>query len=175
MLGRLGRRGHPRGHGLPRRLSPSRRRRCSGRRRGTYTSLRSGTIIQRWRRVAGFARRAPEQSPPPGQPPREGPAPPGRRPAIGDYVYVEELPEIITKVPPIYPDEAKRAGVEGTVMVQALVLEDGTVADCGVTQSVPALDDAANASVRQWIFKPALANNKPVAVWVAVRVRFGLQ
>jgi protein TonB len=39
---------------------------------------------------------------------------------------------------------------------------------------VPVLDDAATKAVKQWVFKPALSNNKPVAVWVAVPVRFSL-
>ena len=34
------------------------------------------------------------------------------------------------------------------------------------------LDAAAIAAVKQWVFKPALSNNKPVAVWVAVPVKF---
>jgi protein TonB len=40
---------------------------------------------------------------------------------------------------------------------------------------VPVLDDAAIKAVRQWVFKPALSNNKPVAVWVAVPVKFALR
>ena len=47
-------------------------------------------------------------------------------PKYGEYVYVEELPEAITKVAPQYPDLAREASVDGTVMVQALVGKDGT-------------------------------------------------
>jgi TonB family protein len=36
------------------------------------------------------------------------------------------------------------------------------------------LDAAALSAVKQWVFKPALSNNKPVAVWVAVPERFSL-
>ena len=95
-------------------------------------------------------------------------------PKFGEYVYVEELPEAITKVQPQYPDIARDASVEGTVMIQALVGKDGKVHDTRVVKSVPMLDAAATAAVRQWIFKPALNNNKPVAVWVAVPVKFTL-
>ena len=95
-------------------------------------------------------------------------------PEFGDYVYVEELPEAITKVKPLYPDLAREAGVDGTVMVQALVGKDGRVKDTRVVKSVPMLDAAAVTAVRQWVFKPALSNNKPVAVWVAVPVKFTL-
>jgi protein TonB len=95
-------------------------------------------------------------------------------PSFGDFVYVEELPQAITRVPPDYPDIARQSGIEGTVMIQALVGKDGKVKDTKVVKSIPVLDDAATSAVRQWVFKPALTNNKPVAVWVAVPVRFTL-
>jgi periplasmic protein TonB len=95
-------------------------------------------------------------------------------PKFGEYVYVEELPEAIHKEAPQYPDLAREASVDGTVMVQALVGKDGKVKDTRVVKSIPMLDAAAVAAVRQWVFKPALSNNKPVAVWVAVPVKFTL-
>lgn len=136
--------------------------------RATYTLRRAGQLVQRWRRLTS------------GKGPIEKPRdvvvpPPGHRPEFGDYVYIDELPEVVTKVAPIYPDEARRAGTDGVVMLQVLVLEDGSVGDCRIVHSVPALDDAAVASVRQWRFKPALSAGRPVAVWVAVPVRFALQ
>ena len=95
-------------------------------------------------------------------------------PKFGEYVYVEELPEAVTRVAPTYPDIAREAGVDGTVLVQALVGKDGKVKDTRVQKSIPMLDGAAVAAVKQWVFKPALSNNKPVAVWVAVPVKFSL-
>ena len=95
-------------------------------------------------------------------------------PKFGEYVYVEELPEAVTKVPPVYPDIAREAGVDGTVLVQALVGKDGKVKDTKVVKSIPMLDVNAVTAVKQWVFKPALSNNKPVAVWVAVPVKFSL-
>jgi protein TonB len=95
-------------------------------------------------------------------------------PKFGDYVYYEEFPEAVTRTAPVYPDIAREAGVDGTVMVQALVGKDGKVHDVRVAKSIPMLDAAAVAAVRQWVFKPALSNNKPVAVWVAVPVKFSL-
>ena len=95
-------------------------------------------------------------------------------PAFGTYVYAEELPEVITKVNPVYPEMAREANVDGTVMIQALVGKDGKVHDVRVVKSIPLLDKSAEDAVRLWVFKPALANNKPVAVWVGVPVRFSL-
>src|SRR5262245_12193066 len=96
-------------------------------------------------------------------------------PKLGDYVWVEELPEPMTRVQPIYPEDARRANVEGTVMIQALVGTDGKIKDTKVTQSVRMLDASARTAVSQWVFRPALAHGKPVAVWVAVPVRFNLE
>ena len=95
-------------------------------------------------------------------------------PKFGDYVYVEVLPEAITRVPPNYPEAARHAAVEGTVMLQALIGKDGRVRAVRVRNSIPMLDDAAMAAVRQWVFKPALSNGQPVAVWVGVPVTFTL-
>ena len=105
--------------------------------------------------------------------PRAPDANPDSLPKFGKYVYVEELPEAIHRIAPEYPDEAKRAGISGTVIVQCLVKKDGAVGETRIVKSIPALDAAAIAAVKQWRFKPALAKGEPVAVWVAVPVRFG--
>lgn len=123
----------------------------------TYVSRTIPAVQQEWKRVSGVVT----------------PVDPDR-PAFGDYVYVEELPEAIVKMPPSYPDVARESGVEGTVVVQALVLKDGTVGDTRVVKSVFRLDEAASAAVRKYRFKPAMAKGKPVAVWVAIPIRFTL-
>lgn len=107
--------------------------------------------------------------------PREDlPASSGELPKLGDYVYIDDLPEAITRVAPSYPDKAREAGIQGLVVVQALVGTDGKVKATQVTTSIPGLDEAAQACVRQWVYKPAQAKGKPVAVWAAVPVRFSL-
>jgi TonB family protein len=121
-----------------------------------YTGGRTGEFRQIWNR----------EEPVVVTPPGSG------EPKFGEYVYVEELPEAVTKVSPNYPPAAREAKVDGTVLIQALVLRDGTVGDVRVQKSIPELDQAAIAAVRQWRFKPALAKGQPVSVWVAVPVRF---
>jgi TonB family protein len=96
-------------------------------------------------------------------------------PKLGEYVYVEDLPEALSRVAPEYPAAARKAGAEGTVIVQALVGKDGLVKDTKIITSIPGLDDAAEAAVRQWRFKPAEAKGQPVAVWVAIPVKFTLK
>jgi TonB family protein len=96
-------------------------------------------------------------------------------PAFGEYVYIEELPEAVTKVLPEYPPGARRAAVDGTVLVQVLVGKDGRVKNTRIVKSIPMLDEAALTAVRHWVFKPALSQSgMPEAVWGAVPVRFTL-
>jgi TonB family protein len=95
-------------------------------------------------------------------------------PKVGEFVHVSEPPEPLTKVAPTYPPEARQAGIEGTVVVQALIGRDGLVKGTRVVKSVPALDGAALTAVERWTFKPARSEGQPVAVWVAVPIRFTL-
>ena len=103
-------------------------------------------------------------------------APPtdGELPKAGEYVYVEEIPEAIVKVAPEYPEPARQAGVQGTVMVQVLVGKDGRVKDTRVVKSIPMLDAAAVAAVQQWVFEPARSKHEPMAVWIVAPVKFSL-
>jgi TonB family protein len=96
-------------------------------------------------------------------------------PRFGESVVVEEFPRAVTTVPPVYPKKARKDGIEGTVVVQALVGRDGRVHDTRIAKSIPALDEAAAAAVRQWVFRPAQSQGQPVAVWVAVPVKFTLE
>lgn len=95
-------------------------------------------------------------------------------PKWGDYVYVTDLPEAIVRVPPNYPAEARAKGIQGTVMVKALVLKDGTVREAHASEPLQYLDRAAEACVLQWRFKPAMSGSTPVAVWVSIPVKFTL-
>jgi protein TonB len=90
----------------------------------------------------------------------------------GGNVHVDELPVALTRVPPEYPDAARAAGTQGTVQLQAFVKTDGTVGAVKVSVSVPGLDEAAMACVRQWTFKPGTAGGKPVEAWVGVPIHF---
>jgi protein TonB len=75
-------------------------------------------------------------------------------------------------VDPIYPDMAKAARIEGTVILEAVIDPQGRVRNVHVLRSVPLLDDAAVAAVQQWEYEPTLLNGLPVPVIVTVTVRF---
>jgi TonB family protein len=102
-----------------------------------------------------------------------GPGQP-RLPRLSEYVAVDSLPEAIVRVAPSYPDSARAHGVQGLVMIAALVCVTGNVLDVRVVQSIPELDESASDAVRQWQFRPAVAAGQPVAVWVHVPVRYTL-
>ena len=105
--------------------------------------------------------------------PRPAPFPQERH--YSDSVYVEEFPSVLDRVAPHYPDGARMANVEGTVLVEALVGKDGAVHDAIIVTGPAELRDEALAAVWRWKFEPAMANHDPVAVWVCVPVRFRLR
>jgi protein TonB len=96
-------------------------------------------------------------------------------PAPGDFVAVEEEPVRISIDPPVYPDLAREAEVEGTVLVRALVGKDGKIRDCFVVEGPELLREAALASARTAVFRPALLQHRPVEVWILMPVTFRMQ
>jgi protein TonB len=78
-------------------------------------------------------------------------------------------------VRPIYPDIARLARVEGTVIMEAMLDPSGHVTQLRVIKSVPMLDQAALDAVRQWRYTPSLYYGRPVSVLMTVTVRFTLQ
>jgi TonB family protein len=73
---------------------------------------------------------------------------------------------------PQYPQAAFDAKVEGTVLVEILIGEEGEVAHVEIRQSIPALDAAALATVRQWKFEPARVDGAPRATVAHIPVAF---
>ena len=84
----------------------------------------------------------------------------------------EDEPLLIKAVPPKYPEAARDRGIQGTVVVNALIGKSGRVVKARVARGIPELDEAALEAVRQFRFKPAVANGRKVRVWVAIPVAF---
>ena len=83
------------------------------------------------------------------------------------------LPPIRVKdVAPVYPAIARSAGVQGDVVIEATIDEEGRVAEAWVVKSVPLLDQAALDAVRQWEYRPSLLNGVPTPVVSTVTVKF---
>ena len=97
------------------------------------------------------------------------------------FVAVEEMPEPIGGIQAIqskiiYPEIAKRAGVEGKVYVLAFVDETGEVTNAKILKGLGAgLDEAALNAVKQTKFKPGKQRGKPVKVQVSIPIVFKLQ
>ncbi|BCS33033.1 hypothetical protein TBR22_A22580 [Luteitalea sp. TBR-22] len=84
-------------------------------------------------------------------------------------------PKRLANAFPIYPEDAKAAGVSGVVIIEATVDTEGAVADARVLRGVPMLDQAALDAVRQWRYEPTLLNGEPVPVIMTVTVSFTLE
>ncbi len=80
-------------------------------------------------------------------------------------------------VQPVYPEEAQRAGLEGLVVLEAIVDEHGRVGhDIKVLRRLGhGCDEAAVVAVRQWRFRPATRNGKPIKVRRIFPILFRLQ
>jgi protein TonB len=84
-------------------------------------------------------------------------------------------PTKIRDVPPVYPDEAQKARIEGVVILELLINESGPVEEATVLRSTPGLDEAALEAVLQWVYVPTLLNGRPVKVLLTVTVAFSLK
>jgi TonB family protein len=84
-------------------------------------------------------------------------------------------PEVINKIEPKYNDVAKNAGIEGVVILEAVIGADGRVHDVKVLRSLRFLDEEAIKAVKEWEFKPATLNGKPVDVYFVLTVNFQLK
>jgi TonB family protein len=76
-------------------------------------------------------------------------------------------------VEPVYPDEARRRGIHGVVIIEVVVNRRGGVHDARVLRSIPLLDEPALEAVRQWEFTPGIYNGEPWPFVTTVTVNFG--
>jgi peptidyl-prolyl cis-trans isomerase A (cyclophilin A) len=104
-------------------------------------------------------------------PPAPGAAAPPKQIAISAGVAVGLLQSHTT---PIYPPDAKKAGVSGTVVLQALIGTDGLMKQLTVVSGPPPLQQAALDAVRTWQYRPYRLNGQPVEVRTTVNVIFTL-
>jgi protein TonB len=92
-----------------------------------------------------------------------------------DFVPFEKEPVVIRRVEPVYPEFAKKAGLEGSVYVNIWVDKEGKVRDVKILKSDSEIfNQPVVDACKQWLFSPAMMKNGPVAVWVAVPFRFSL-
>lgn len=100
-------------------------------------------------------------------PPKEAP----KRVRVGGNVQQARM---IRQVQPVYPQIAKTAHIQGTVILHAIIAKDGTVQELQYISGPPLLMRAAMDAVRQWRYQPTLLNGEPVEVDTTISVIFTL-
>lgn len=111
--------------------------------------------------------------------------PPPAEPAVEEeedeiFLIVEKAPEIVGGLGELYkyisyPDIARKAGIEGVVVVQIVVQPDGTPAQPTVIRGVhELLDKEAVQGVMKLTYKPGMQRSRPVPVYMSIPVRFEL-
>jgi protein TonB len=98
--------------------------------------------------------------------------------------YTEEIqpvggdvraPVLLERIEPDYPEAARRAHLDGTVILEATIAASGEIQQVRVLKSLnPLLDEAAVRAVRGWRYRPATLNGRAVPVFLTVTVRFGI-
>jgi protein TonB len=84
-------------------------------------------------------------------------------------------PRKLVDVTPVYPAIARNAGIQGVVVLEAVIDERGHVGRVRVLRSVPLLDAAAIDAVKQWRYTSTLLNGVPVPVLMTITVQFFLR
>lgn len=97
----------------------------------------------------------------PGEPPRPG----------GDI----RAPVLVSRIEPVYPEAARKARLEGSVVLEAIIAASGAIEEVRVVESAgPLLDSAAAEALRRWHYRPATLNGRAVRVLLTVTVAFRL-
>ena len=80
---------------------------------------------------------------------------------------------LVSQVKPVYPQNARDAGIEGTVRLQAFIGADGSLIGLSALSSPDRdLTSAAIEAVRQWRYRPTMLNGEPVQVLTTIEVQF---
>jgi protein TonB len=81
---------------------------------------------------------------------------------------------ILHRVDPVYPEDAKQAGVSGAIILAATIDDAGKISKLSVVSGPEKLRDAALDAVNQWTYKPYLLNGRPVYVQTVITVNFNI-
>ncbi|MCK5078076.1 MAG: energy transducer TonB [Calditrichia bacterium] len=91
------------------------------------------------------------------------------------YHKVEIKPKLIKTIPTVYPEIARRARLQGQVVLEVLIGTNGHVEKVRVLKSIKGLDKAAIEAAKQYVFSPAVQADRNVKVWMAIQIQFKLQ
>lgn len=92
-----------------------------------------------------------------------------------DFVDYDTAPQVVKSVQPVYPEIARKAGLEGTVWVKIWVGKDGKPKKIVIQKSASEIFDQPSIdAAMQFLFTPAIKNGRPVDVWVLIPFHFRL-
>lgn len=87
-----------------------------------------------------------------------------------------KAPTIISRVEPQYTEIARRARIQGIVIIEAVIDRQGNVTEARVLKPLPmGLDQQALQAIRQWKFRPGTLNGQPVPVYYNLTVNFRIE
>jgi len=91
---------------------------------------------------------------------------------VGGNVVAAQL---VSKVAPVYPQYAQEKGIEGPVLMEAVISKEGDILSLKVVNTADAdLSRAATTAVQQWHYQPTLLNGEPVEIVTTITVNFRL-
>ncbi len=79
---------------------------------------------------------------------------------------------IVHRVEPVYPPEARRNHIQGTVLLQATIGKDGRIHDVKAISGPPELIEASIGAIQQWRYRPYLLQGNPVQVETTIKIQF---
>jgi len=85
-----------------------------------------------------------------------------------------QIGRVVSRVEPIYPEDAKRQGIEGTVKLHIVVGRDGNVLSAAPTSGPALLTNAATSAIREWRYAQTLLGGQPVETEQDVVIKFRL-
>ncbi|MDP6528986.1 MAG: energy transducer TonB [Gemmatimonadota bacterium] len=101
------------------------------------------------------------------------PPPPPPPPASQEFYVFDKMPKVKKRVIPEYPDLARRAGIEGEVLLKVTIDERGKVMHVTVVRSdAEIFNDAAIRAVKKWRFIPAEQSGNPVKATIVIPLSF---
>ena len=109
---------------------------------------------------------------PPAAPPDTRSGPPHRIRVGGNIQQMK----LVHQVKPIYPERAQAQGVQGIVLLEAVISKEGSIRAMRVVNKLadPELVDAALEAVKNWRYEPTLLNGQPIEVVTTITVNFRL-
>ncbi|MCS7212587.1 MAG: energy transducer TonB [Chloroherpetonaceae bacterium] len=92
------------------------------------------------------------------------------------FVALEKEPQFVNQVKPVYPEIARKGGIEGRVVVRVLIDRDGKPKKAQIVKNpgIDVFDEAAIDAVMQSTYSPAIQNGRPVKCWMTIPINFRL-